>query len=390
MSRPLGVTKFLPGIWCAALLASGVTILNGQVATADGRRDLYFQQATERYFNLPQNARTFGMAGSSVATSTDVSSVIGNPAGIGMMQDGDISFSYGYNTISGNEHPTYAEVEQQTNYGSVLATMPIGPVKDDLPDYGNIGLGWSGYQGDLDDDTYGVESKGYRIHGTYGIALSPDLSVGYGLSYLHDDYTGNDFEYPMKNGFRHTVGALAKVNKDLSVGGDIVVGHGRHKAKVYSENLEANSDLIEVGLDLGAAYMIERTTLTASADYQHYGANGDLDTAPDYLVFGGDENGNAFAVRLGIEQNIDDLIALRAGYRYQSNSDYSFNREGLDALDGSAKYNAFTLGLGATLPVDGKYVKKIKLDYGVEYREVAYDDWEHLLTVSVPFGVCQN
>ena len=390
MLRPFGVYRILPRIWCLAMATSGITLLSTELASADGRRDLYFQQATERYFNLPQNARTFGMAGSSVVTSHDVSSVIGNPAGIGMMQDGEVSFSYGYNTLSGNEHPTYAEVEQQTHSGSFLGTMPIGPVKDDLPDYGNLGLGWSGYQGELDDDSYGVEPKGYRVHGTYGIAISPELSVGYGLSYLHDDYTGDDFEYPMKNGFRHTLGALAKINQDLSIGGDAFLGHGRHKAKIYSSEVEANSDLIEAGLDLGVAYKIEQTLLTASADYQHYGANGDLRSGPDYFVFGGDENGNAFAVRVGIEQNIDDLIALRAGYRYQANSDYSFNRQELDELDGSAKYNAFTLGLGATLPVDGKYVKKIKLDYGVEYRDVAYDDWEHLLTVSVPFGVCQN
>jgi hypothetical protein len=61
----------------------------------------------------------------------------------------------------------------------------------------------------------------------------------------------------------------------------------------------------------------------------------------------------------------------------------------LDQLDGSAKYNAFSAGAGVRYDFDrDSAIQAIRLDYGVEYRMVGEDDWQHLVTVSAPFDIC--
>ncbi len=372
-------------IVCAALAASTLCA----DAFADGRRDLYFQQATERYFNLPQGARTAGMGGSSVVTSSDSTSVVGNPAGLGFLKGAEVSASYGYDTLSGNEHPTYGEVEQKTNSGMVLGTFPISPVQDDLPANGNVGLGWSGYSGEVEDDSFGVENDGYRVHGAYAIALSDSTTLGYGLTYFNDELKGDLFDNSMTSGFRHTLGVQNKISDSVTFGASTFVGHGDRDVEIYSLGTTENSDMMEVGVDIGVAYKLAKTLIAASVDYQHYDSEGGYRSGPDEVVYGGDEQGNAFAIRLGVEQELADWLKGRLGYRYQGNADYDYSRTELSDLNGSAKYNAWSAGLGVAIPVNGQYIKAVNLDYGVDYRAVGHDDWSHYVTASVPFGVCK-
>ena len=173
------------------------------------------------------------MGGSSVATSTDSSSTIGNPAGLGMMKKGDVSVSVGVNDISGNEFPSGPSIKEEETSGSVLAAVPLGPVKDDLPDFGNLGFGWTGRSGDFGDDTLDTDTDGYQVALAYGAALDKDMSVGYGLTYNTDKVRADIYDYKMSNGFNHTVGLQNKVDEDLTVGAQVNLGHGSHRLNLY-------------------------------------------------------------------------------------------------------------------------------------------------------------
>ncbi len=363
----------------------------GAVTTvqADGRRDLYTQQAQQRYYPQQQNARTFGMAGSSVVTSSDSSSVVGNPAGLGLMWGGDFSGTYSNDTLSGNEHPSYREVEEDRNIGQTLLALPLGPVTNGTPDFGNVGLGWTGFNSDYGDDTFNTKSNGYRVTGAYALGLTDTLSFGYSLSYYKDSLRSDLYDYSMNDGFRHTFGVSSIVSDALTVGASFFFGNGDHATRFKLADAKFGSDTDSSGFELGAAYKLSESTLVAvSGDYQHFKAGGDILSSDPEIVPGGKERGDTFAVRVGVEQLISDYLTARAGYRFQANTNYHFSRPELEVLNGSATYNAWTLGLGLKLPIDGTYIKSVNLDYGVEYRSVGYQDWQHVVTLSTPFDLC--
>lgn len=356
---------------------------------ADEVTDLYFQQVIERYFEYPQNARTFGMAGSSWITARDSSSVYGNPAGLGWMSDGEFSGTYGYNTISGEEFPTGQDVSQEGGMGSALLAMPLGPTTNGLPYYGNIGLGWNYSEATWLDDTFDTETERQQVSLAYAIPVSDSVSLGYSLGWTEDDFQANRiFNYPMHAGFRHTLGALYKQSEELLIGSTLTIGHGEHRA-LYGPGIVDESDNLQVSFGIGAEYLMNSATAIAfTADYTNLDSNGELVSSIQPNIVGGDENGNLFNIRLGVEHDFNERLTGRAGYRYAGLASYKYNRVELNPLNGSAYYNAWSLGLGTSFPVSSHYVKQILLDYGVEYRAVGNDDWQHLVTISVPFEVC--
>lgn len=376
------------GLLLLCLLAASIGTKN---ARAENVSDLYFQEVIERYFEYPQNARTFGMAGSSVVTSTDSSAVVGNPAGLGMMQDGEISATYGYNRISGDEFPTGVGVEQRSSAGSGMFAVPVGPNVNDLPRYGNFGAAWTYNTSKWDDDSFGTEAERTQVVAAYAYPLSRTLSLGYSLGWTDDRFQSNAiFDYPMGNGFRHTVGALWKADRDLTVGATLVAGHGTHHA-LFGPGIKGDSRTLEFGADLGVSYQLSTPwTLALQAGYRHLGTDGDVVASIPANVVGGDENGNIFDAHAGVEYAVDNTWKLRGGYRFAGLSRYNYNRVELNDLNGSAYYSAFTAGAGYVYPLNSPYVRSLNLDYGVEYRLVGDNDWQHVVTLSVPFNVCRE
>lgn len=373
-----------------ALLSAVVVAVNTGTAFADGRDDLYFQQAKQRYFNQPQNARSFGQAGATLQTSSDSSNVVSNPAGLGFMKRGDLSLTYGRDIVSGNENKTYQDVEQRENGGQVLLAGPLGPYADDLPEYGTFGLGWSGYDSDVARDPFDATSNGYRVTLAYGKAISESTSIGYSLAYFNDLYKNSLTKNDMTNGFRNTIGVVHKAADDLTLGASAFWGFGDRDVDVSGVNLgDSNQD--QYGVGLGASYVVaEGTTLSTGLDYEYYDSSGPIAQADTAVVFGGDESGHVMNARIGVEQEVTDWFRARAGYMYGGNLSYNFKRAELDNLDGnSAKYNGWSAGAGLNLPIGKEYfVEAINLDYGVQYRPLGHNDWQHVVTVSAPFSPC--
>ena len=369
---------------------SAVVVVSSGTALADGRDDLYFQQSKQRYFNQPQNARSFGMAGSSMQTSSDSSNVVSNPAGLGFMQRGDFSATYSQDNISGNDNSTYDRVEQQENGGQVLMAAPLGPYANDLPEYGNFGIGWSGYNSDVDNDPFNAETDGYRLTLAYAKAISETTSIGYSLAYFNDEYSSDLYDNSMTNGFRNTVGIVNKASDVLTLGASAFWGFGSRDVDTIGGQ-SGDSDQDEFGLGLGAGYQVaEATLLSTGIDYEYYDSDGDIAVSDPSIVNGGDESGHTLNLRVGVEQTVTDYLKLRGGYQYGGNLAYNYDRAELENLDGnSAKFNGWSAGAGLSLPIGKEYyVEAVNVDYGVQYRPLGHDDWQHVVTVSAPFSPC--
>jgi long-subunit fatty acid transport protein len=359
------------------------------VANADDTTDLYFQVATERYYNTQQNARTFGMAGSSVPTTSDSSSIVGNPAGLGFMRGGEFSGTYSYDQISGDEFPTGVSVDQNSNIGSTLLAIPLQETPDGLPTFGNLGIGWSGVDSRWEDDTFGTLAQKTQVFATYAYAIDTDLSLGYNLTWTDDKFQSRDISnYTMGDGFKHTLGAQWKAAAETVIGAAIFFGHGTHHA-LFGPGIRKDSDTNLFGFDIGVSHdLTEELLLTAAAGYSNLDTDGNVKESIPANVVGGSEEGDTYDFRIGAEYAVAEATDLRAGYRFAGLDSYDYSREELDPLDGSANYNALSLGIGQKFSTGDPFIQSINLDYGVEVRFIGDTDWQHVVTVSIPYSFC--
>jgi len=360
------------------------------VVIADGVRDYNGEVARGRYFNLQQNARTFGMAGASVPTSSDSSSILGNPAGLANMEEGEVSLSYGINENSGNQYGTWADALYEENIGHALIALPVGPTANGLPNYGNIGLGWSTYDGE-DDKTGAIETEGERLHLALAKSISDNTTFGYGLSYFDDELTDSGVVNTGEKSFRHTVGMQKQTSDTVKWGASLFFGHGERDVNVAGLG-SGNGDSMQYGVEVGTGInLTDNTILSLAADYTEYELDSDSE-APLPSIWGGDEDGQTFGGRIGLETSLAKYLKGRLGYRYAGNDDHQITKSGSTLLEGSSKYNAVTAGLGLSIPVCGlgANIRSVNVDYGVEYRTESVDDWQHVVTTSLPFGLCKN
>lgn len=353
--------------------------------------DLYFQTSLERYFAYPENARTFGMAGSSTLTSRDSSSIYGNPAGLAAMQDGEFSASYGYNQISGDEFPTGIGVDQKGNFGSALLAVPIGPTLQGPSCYGNLGLSFNIYDTHWQDDSYDTSTERQQVSAAYAIPVSDEWNLGYSLGWTDEAYHSEMIvAYPMHEGFLHTLGADYQAAEDMRVGLQVNYGHGDHRA-LYGPGIVRTAKNRQLGIGVGLEYDYDATTLLAFlADYTHLETERGVELSIPANVVGGDENGNIFNLRAGVEHSFNEQLRGRAGYRFAGLASYHHDRVELNPLSGSAYHSAFALGLGYTFNTTGHIIQQIGLDYGVEYRTAGDGDFQHLVTIVIPFEMCRT
>ena len=354
----------------AGAVAAGALLFAGSVV-AEGREDFYTQTSQLSYFNTPQNARTFGMAGSSVATSSDSSSVVGNPAGLGFMKDADVSVTYNHNEISGNDADGFGDIHADIDGGQALAALPIVPTLDGTPKYGTLGFGYTGFRGDANDRD-NTEFRNYSLDLAYGKDISDRLSIGYALAYNQNKIKamqGNQsLTAKLDDGVRQELGLQYKASSATTYGLSSHYGFGSFDAEGVNGNQTAkvgSADISNWGADIGVGHTIGKSLLTASFDYDIYNNEAD-----DF---------NAFSGRVGIEQTLTNYLKARLGYRYTAITGADFGYE-----NNNSKYNAVSFGVGVQL------AKYLMADYGGEYRESGNGDWQHLVTLSVPFSLCNN
>ena len=350
----------------AGVITTSALLFAGS-GVADGREDIGSQVSQLSYFNSPETARTIGMAGSSVATTSDSSSITGNPAGLGFMKDADVSVTYAHNEISGND-TNYQDIKADFNGGSVLGAVPIVPTLNGTPKYGSVGFGWTGFRGDA-NDAANTEFRNYSINGAYGKDISDQLAVGYSLAYnqnkLTDHLSSIHETAKLDDGVRQEIGVQYKMSKATTVGASTHYGFGSYDLKTSNDSEVGSVDIRNWGGDIGIGQTIAQTLLTGSVDYNLY----DNDT----------DNFSAWGFRAGLEQTLNNWLKTRLGYRYTAiiGDDLGYGND-------NSKYNAFAFGVGV------KLAKYLTADYGAEYRASGSGDWLHTVTLSMPFSLCNN
>ena len=367
-----------------------LTINEGQAD--DKARDFYFQEQQQRFVNPAYDARMLGMSGSTNLTTANALSTAQNPAGLGLMQYGDLSASYAYNEISGNDYPAGDKAKDKQSLGQVFGATPINPQADDLPAGGNFGLGWWGRSGDWTYDPDSTDSGTYQVVGGYGKAIGRETSLGYSLTYQNDDLDSDTHTYDSAETFLHTLGLQTLAAENLTWGTTISIGHGQHDFNHLSHLREDQTvKQMQYGIGTGFEYQMDRTALALGGDYTFYSNNGDDSPSANdpYYPFGGNSLGRVMNIRAGVEQFLNDWLAIRAGYRYAGNFKWDYDRSDLRDLTGSANYNAWTAGAGVRYDLDkDSFFQAIKLDYAAEYRAVGNNDWQHLVSLSAPFDLC--
>ena len=374
---------------CGAAIVGAAGLLGTAPSFADGKAtEFFYQENQQRFVTQTQDGRMVGMAGSTRLTTANSVATVNNPGGLGLMKYGDISLGYGHNTISGNNYPVPTSVEDTQNSGQVYGVVPLGPVKDDLPDYGNLALGWFGRSGDWSDDPDNTDTSMYQVSAAYAKAIGHKTALGYSLTYQNDSVDADTYEYDSTNSFLHNLGLQVRDSEDLTFGGSVTFGHGSHELKNKFAPLENQTvDQFSFGIGTGAEYTMDTTAIALGLDYTYYHNNGD-ETFND-TAWGGSSHANSLDVRLGVEERVIDWLALRAGYRYAGNFNWDYQRAGLEDLSGTAKYNAVSMGLGIDYAfADGSTIRAIRADYGAEYKDIGDGDWQHMVTLATPFDLC--
>lgn len=376
-----------------AVVVSVCMSVGAEAGRADEKqRDFYFQEQQQRFVNPALDARMMAMSGSTNLTTANALAAAQNPAGLGLMQYGDLSVSYSYNEVSGDQYPAGGQIKDKQNIGQVFGATPINPTADGLPTGGNFGMGWLGRNGDWTHDPDNTDSGTYQVVGAYGKAIDKHTSIGYGLTYQQDNVDSDIHEYDSAETFLHTLGLQIHSAEELTWGTTISIGHGQHDLDHTGHQRDSQTvKQMQYGIGTALEYQMDATSLALGGDYTFYSNNGDdspLANDPGY-VFGGDSLGRVMNIRLGVEELMTDWLALRVGYRYASNFKWDYDRSGLQDLTGSAKFSAVTLGAGVRYDMgDDSFIQAINLDYAAEYRAVGENDWQHLVSLSTPFDLC--
>jgi hypothetical protein len=368
-----------------------------EASSADRKaREFYFQQNQQRFISQPQDGRMFGMAGSTALTSTGALSTVTNPAGLGRMRYGELSLGYSRNQTSGNTYPEQTSAEDNQDMGQAYGATPLGPRLHALPEYGNLGFGWIGRSGDWDNGPVSAiedtDSDTYQLSTGYGAAIGAKASLGYSMTYQHDTFDSRDHSYDSSGSFLHNVGLQIHDDPSTVWGSSLTFGHGEHNLRHKVDGRRSQDvNQFNVGLGGGVEHEMEAVTLSAGLDYTYYQNSGDntlLSNDPE-SVFGGDSHGHAMNVRVGFEHRAAEWFAWRLGYRFASNFRWRYERDNLNDLSGSAKYSAYTGGAGLHFAMEeGSFVRAVNIDYGVEFRDVGNNDWQHYVTMALPFDLC--
>jgi len=119
------------------------------------------------------------------------------------------------------------------------------------------------------------------------VSYHTDMFVGYKNFYLILPY--------------YSLGELRRSSPDLAFGSSFFVGDGEHHA-LYGPGIRESSNTFEAGIDAGMSYQFRpATSLAVGVGYRHLSSDGDVVSSIPANVVGGNENGNIFDARVGLE-----------------------------------------------------------------------------------------
>jgi hypothetical protein len=336
------------------------------------RDSFYIQQAVERYFSLPTDAKNLSLNGSAAAVCQSSSCIFLNPAGLGGLESPELTLSLEQGKMLGDEFLSDAKIEQLENRGYAALSLPL---KFDEEFFGTISIAYSRYEGDT-DDALNTSPDGHRRSIAYGLKLSDQINFGYAFHFYDDQLLSNKADLHSHSRLLHIFGLSYQLSPDLLIGGTFKLGIGQSDTEDFLVESNGLSRLRQYSGEVGAKKNWGSFITSISADYSYLDSDGNLPVSSQQVVIGSDEHGQIFNVRLGNEFPICETgFSLQSGLRYTITS-YKFSREDLKDLSNSFGGITVAGGIG--------YDFGIKLNYGVEYNTIGRGSWDHILTATIP------
>ncbi|MBN8551005.1 MAG: hypothetical protein J0M12_16950, partial [Deltaproteobacteria bacterium] len=153
------------------LLLAAITICGISTPLfADAKSDFYIQQAMERYFTVPEDARSLATAGAASQLCEGAACIYMNAAGLGFMRTREVVGNLGFRDTRGNEFLQEGEITQSEWSGFVSGAYPIKSGR-----YGTFSAAYSRFNGETNDSISSNPDGHNRTLG-YGLAVSDSLA----------------------------------------------------------------------------------------------------------------------------------------------------------------------------------------------------------------------
>ncbi len=311
--------------------------------------------ASDGYFADGYGMKAEGMGGVGIALPQDALAAANNPAGMVMVGNrvdlgadlfepsrsaqvtgNGAPVPYNMNgTYSGNSRPMF--IIPQFGYNHMLdSSKSLG-----VSVYGNGGMNTS-YANSPFGPNAGINMAQLFVAPTYAMKINDSNEIGISLNLVYQTFSANGLQ--AFSGMSSNPGALTNNGTDSStgVGGRIgwmgqvssnVTLGATYAMKTHMSNFDkyaglfANNGSFDIPASYGVGVAVKATnSTTVSADYkviQYSGVSSIANTATQGGPLGA-ANGAGFgwqdvkAIKLGISQQVNDLLTVRAGYSHNT------------------------------------------------------------------------
>lgn len=265
-----------------------------------------FSQNTYEFLRIDMSARAAALGGTFVSNHDDPNIIFYNPAGLNLLTENPISFSFVKHLLDINlASLSYStQVEDIGRFGGAIKYINYGSFTQ-ADEFGNR------------EGEFGAGEVAF-IFG-YANSLDPNFSYGVNLKYIYSKIADRN-----SSGLGFDVGLNYFVpDKDLSIG-FAVMNIGTQLTSYYNEKEELPLDII-----IGVSKKLEHLPLRLSLDFHKLNTDRE-DFAARFKAFS-----------LGAEFTLSKVLKLRFGYDNEKRSDLKIGT--------SAGIAGFNAGLGAII-----------------------------------------
>lgn len=363
-----------------------------------------------RLFDLQYFTRPFERAavagGAWEGAEGSAASVVQNPAALASVRKPELLTFWTLNYLSGETYglkrlippgpgrPEPIRICEKprallSNVGAYQAFQP-----STIP--GTLGLGvdylWDDFTGNRVTQ---IEQNGYRLGLTYGVPIGEHLSVGYGLTYLNDTWhwavtwprfspgspIPQNVNYLLRSGgnsWRHRFGLHGDVERSFRYGLEGDVGHGYTGNTWNGVDTGGDNDMEYYAFRAGFEYNVTPKTIVAlDGEWHNIVVGFGLHSAA--IGAGGAVarwDTSVLRPMAGVKHSVTDNWQLLAGYRYST-----FNTVDMCHKSADSDYSTFSVGSVFSLPESRLIVR-----WNIEYSTVDPDgEIMNLLVVQAVF-----
>ncbi len=380
VSRPGRIMLWGAALWAGAALS---------VATAGPSERVGFtiMTANQGFFTTPYE-QSGELGGSYMGAKGTPASTVKNPAALGALSSlaSEAYWVYGRNKGEGGGiSPT--EGEPILGRLSDEGFYQVIPLKNWRA---AIGLGGDYLDNDYDDAPVTEPGqRGHRFSGAFGIQVTDNLSLGYGLLYLDDHLAWGSMYAPPgsmdparyhmvhdSTSWRHRLGIQHALSGILRWGVQADAGYGSADNQWNGVESDGDDDLSEYGVRIGGQTDFDRPfKLSCDLDWRK------IDVAFGRHSPGIGPNlearyaGNIYRTMLGAEQRLASWLTAQAGYRYNV-----YRLDDVCGADGDQEFHTVGGGLGAQL-----LNQRLVLAWNMEYSWLSKGDFKNVLTARYTF-----